>query len=283
MPLSVLVGMCVCRGLFQRVQQCGREFRRGSAEALLGTLMLAALLSVVACGKGGNGGSGGDPGPAFHAIAIVPSPLPMSPVSLGVQLMLLQADCYPGSTVQIYGTDTYFPSGGTASTTNATNMQWSSSATSVATVSGGVVACISPGTAQITGSIPSENCDVNGTPCQTAPLTVSVGSAKHTLTLSPSSVTLNSGQSQQMTVSLVTETGPGVSTTQDVTAAVFSIPGEPDLAVVGAGNNFPIDFNASQNGNLVAQGSASAIMSVHYASGTPGFDYMSNLVLFTSK
>ena len=197
--------------------------------------------------------------------------------------MLQQIDCYPGSTVQLYGTDTYFAPGGTGSTTNATNMQWSSSAAGVATVAGGVVTCVSLGTAQITGSIPSENCDVNGTPCHTAPLTVTVGSAKHTLTLSPSPVTLNSGQSQQMTVSLITETGPGLSTTQDMTAAVFSIPGEPDLAVVGAGNNFPIDFSESQNGNLVAQGSASAIMSVHYPSGTPGFDYMSNLVLFTSK
>jgi hypothetical protein len=86
-----------------------------------------------------------------------------------------------------------------------------------------------------------------------------------------------------MTVSLVTETAPGSSTTQDVTAAVFSTPGQPSLSILGAGNTPPIDFNASQNGNLVAQGSAVAILWVSCPSGNSGFDYMSNFVLFTSK
>lgn len=246
-------------------------------------MALVAALLFTGCGKSGGPGGAGDPGPAFHSISIVASPLPTAPVTLSGLPLLNQVDCYPNSTVQVYGIDVYFAPGASGSASNTNNMQWSSSATNVATVSGGLVSCKTAGTAQIQGSIPGETCDANGTPCTTAPLIVTVGSAKHTLALSPTSVSLNSGQSQQMTVSLITETAPGSSTTQDVTAAVFTTPGQPSTLILGGGNAPPVDFNASQNGNLVAQGSASAFLFVSYPSGSPGFDYMSNFVLFTSK
>lgn len=284
MLASALVGRCVRVFCSWGMSSLGRPRKWNNRERLVTALMLCGMLSLSACGGSSNTGSGGDPSPAFHSISIISSPLPSSPLALGLSPLLAQLDCYPGSSVQLYGTDTFYAQGSAApSTSDATaKMQWSSSDSSVATVSAGLVTCVKQGTTQISGNIPGDACDGQGTPCNPVPMPLTVGSAKHTLTLSPKSVSLNSGQSQQMTVSLITETAPGVSTTQDLTAEVFSSPGALNFLVVGSANYPPIDFDHSQNGNYVAQGSGSAIVFVTYPSGSE-FDYVSNLVLFTSK
>jgi len=259
-----------------------QNLRWGRRGGIITGVVLAATLMLSSCG----GGAGGDQSPTFHFVAILASPLPADPIATAVaQVGLGLIDCYPGSSVRLYGADTVFLKGSpTPSTTDATTkMQWSSSDPSVATVSAGLVTCLSKGTTQISGTLPGAVCDGAGTPCLPVQLPVTVGSAKHTLTLSPSPVSLKSGQSQQMTVSLITETAPGVSTTQDVTAGVFSGPGSPIVALIVGGISLPpIDFMHSQNGNLVAQGSGSAVIFVSYPSGGV-YDYLSNLVLFTSK
>ena len=247
--------------------------------------MLCGLLTLCACGgSSSSSSSSGDPSPAFHSISIITSPLPSDPIAIALTPLPAQIDCYSGGSIQLYGTDTLFPQGSAApSTSDATaKMQWSSSDSSVATVSAGLVTCIKQGTAQISGTVPGDACDGEGTPCLPQQMPLTVGSAKHTLTLSPNTVSLNSGQSQQMTVSLITETAPGVSTTQDLTAEVFANPSALDFLPVGPSNGPPIDLNNSQNGNLVAQGSGSTVLFVSYPSGSQ-FDYLSNLVLFTSK
>jgi hypothetical protein len=284
MPTSALVERCVCIFHSWGMSSLGQQRRWNNRERLVTTAIVFGLLNLCACGGSSNNSSGGDPSPAFHSISIITSPLPSSPIALGLSPLLAQIDCYPGSTVRLYGTDTLYAQGTAApSTSDATSkMQWSSSDPSVASVSAGLVTCIKQGTTQITGNIPGDKCDGEGTPCSPLPMPLTVGSAKHTLTLSPNSVSLNSGQSQQMTVSLITETAPGVSTTQDLTAEVFTNPGALNFLVVGSANYPPIDFDNSQNGNYVAQGSGSAIVFVTYPSGSE-FDYVSNLVLFTSK
>jgi len=284
MPTSALVERCVCVFRSCGLGSRGRDQRWNNGEIVLTSLLLAGLLALSACGKGGDAGANGDPSPAFHSIAILTSPLPSNPIATGVPLLLAQIDCYPGGTVQLYGTDTLYAQGTAAPTTSdaTAKMQWSSSDSSVATVSAGLVTCINQGTTQISGNVPGDACDGQGTPCNPVPMPLTVGSAKHTLTLSPSPVSLNSSQSQQMTVSLITETAPGVSTTQDVTAEVFTNPGALNFLVVGSASSPPIDFDKSQNGNYVAQGSGSAVVFVTYPSGSQ-FDYVSSLVLFRSK
>jgi hypothetical protein len=248
-----------------------------SRARIVAGVVFAATLVLSACGKSDGGGI--DQSPTFHSIAIIGSPLPTDPVAVAITPTLQMIDCYPGATVRLYGIDTIFAQGtATPSATDATSrMQWSSSTPSVATVSAGTVTCISQGTTQISGNVPGAACDGQGTPCGPVQMPVTVGSAKHTLTLSPDSISLNSGQSQQLSVLLTTETAPGVSTTQDVTGAVFSSPGQPEFLIIGAANAPPIDFANTQNGNIVAQGSGSAILEVEYQS------YISNMVLFTSK
>jgi hypothetical protein len=110
-----------------------------------------------------------------------------------------------------------------------------------------------------------------------------VGTAKRTLILSPSSVNLNSGQSQQMTATLVSETAPGVFTQQDVSATCFPN-GNLQWSSIGNGNNTPpFDTSTINTGNLVAQGSGSALIWVRYPTAVQGVYYSSNFVLFTSK
>lgn len=284
MPASALVEMCARVHRLWNINSLGRRPRWNSGDKVVTTIVLCGLLSLCACGGSSDSSASGDPSPAFHSISIITSPLPSNPIAIALPPLPAQIDCYPGSNVQLYGTDTLFPQGTAAPTTSdaTAKMQWSSSDSSIATVSEGLVTCLKQGTAQINGTIPGDACDGEGTPCGPVQMPLTVGSEKHTLTLSPDSVSLNSGESQQMTVSLITETAPGVSTTEDVTAEVFSNPGALNSLAVGSANGPPIDFSNSQNGNYVAQGSGSAVVFVSYPSGSD-FDYVSNLVLFTSK
>ena len=86
-----------------------------------------------------------------------------------------------------------------------------------------------------------------------------------------------------MSATLVTETAPGVSTQQDATATCFSN-GNFLSSSIGSGNNTPpFDVSTITTGNLVAQGSGSALISVRYPTAVQGVDYSSNFVVFTSK
>ncbi|HXJ88057.1 MAG TPA: Ig-like domain-containing protein [Candidatus Binatia bacterium] len=250
--------------------------------------ILLSLLVMCGCGSGAGSASGGvgDTAPTFHGIGIASSPLPTSPLTLALSPApgMLFADCYPGSSVQLYGLDTVFPqNNGTPQSSNASSMQWSSSDSSVAMVStSGLVSCISQGTTQIEATVSGEICSGDGRPCK-ALASITVGTAKRTLILSPNSVTLNSGQSQQMTATLVTETAPGVSTQQDVTNTCFSN-GNFSWSSIGNSNNMPpLDMSVITSGNLVAQGSGSGLIWVAYPTEVQGVDYYSNLVVFTSK
>jgi hypothetical protein len=251
-------------------------FQASRSHQIIVMVVLSSAVLLPSCGKS-DSGAAPDQSPTFHAIAIVGSPLPTNPIAAAI-LLTSGIDCYPGATVRLYGIDTIFAKGSDIpSATDATSkMQWSSSAPSVASVSAGTVTCISQGTTQISGSIPGTACDGAGTPCLPTQITATVGSEKHTLTLSPNSITLNAGQSQQLSVSLTTETAPGVSTTEDVSAAVFSA-GTPEFIPVGGANAPPIDQTNTHNGYIVAQGSGSTILVVGYE------NYTSNMVLFTSK
>jgi len=142
-------GLCVCSFNGKEVVGSGRG---GCSTGTLRIRIFVAGISLfllVMCGCGG-GSAGGDTAPTFHAIAIASSPLPTSPLTLALPPVggMLFADCYPGSSVQLYGLDTVFPTNnGTPQTSNATSsMQWSSSDSSVATVSAsGIVSCLSQG------------------------------------------------------------------------------------------------------------------------------------------
>lgn len=196
-------GICVSEDSIRKETAAGPfSFRRSIVGRSVGLMILFAVLALCGCGGGGS-----DSAPTFHALAITNSPLPNSPIAISMSTVMSQVDCYPGSTVQLYGTDTVFAQGSsTPSTTDATSkMQWTSSIPSVATVAAGLVTCITQGTTQITAMIANESCDASGSgaPCNAGPMPVTVGLTKHTLTLSPISVSLHSGQSQQMTVLLL--------------------------------------------------------------------------------
>jgi len=274
---------CSATDLPVRVSPKGLWNRNLNAAAL----GLVLLLILSACGGGNSGGgssSSNDSAPTFHSVAIIWAPLPQNTMALnGTIPANASVDCYPGSTVQLYGIDTIFPANnGTPQTSMATNsLQWSSSNTNVATVSAsGVVSCQAQGSAQINVNAPQETC--SGGTCKGVAM-VTVGNAKHTITLSPTSVSLSSGQSQQMTVTLVTETAPGVSTQQDLSQSI----GGFGWASVNCSqcNAPPIDTTKIQNGTLVAQGSGTALLwfdnsdAVPVDSGTS----VSNFVTFTSK
>jgi len=112
---------------------------------------------------------------------------------------------------------------------------------------------------------------------------VTVGDAKHTVTLAPNPVSLASGESQKMTVTLTTETATS-STDTDVTATVFA-PSNSYLAFAVTGSTEPIDFtvsNINHDGTLVAGTTGSALIWVDYTVPGVNTTYSSNLVSFTS-
>ena len=252
----------------------------------LATFSLAAL---AACGGGSEGSGGG--GSTNHQAVVTGVSLPSDPAALEAVISWGQVgdishqhvfDCFAGGTLQLYGIDVANHEGATSTATDATTtLQWTSSDPNVATVSGGLVACKTQGATQITATLQGESCNVS---CVSPPFPVTVGTEKHTVTLSPNPVSLTSGQSQAMIVTLTTETVAG-STDADVTATVFE-PSNSYLNVAVTGSTEPVDFtnsNLNHDGNLVAGTPGSALIWVEYTVPGTNTTYSSNLVSFTSR
>jgi hypothetical protein len=240
------------------------------------SILVAVILAVsIGCNAGGGGGgsNGGDQN-SIDGVLITPIQPSINPDfsfiegwgqwvggSTAGQAPPVQVfDCYPGSKLKLYGYELLAAnaSGQTPQIQEVTTqLTWKSSNTAVATIdSSGNVSCSTVGTTDITATLTGATCNISCSAMLNGGVTV--GDAKHTLTLSPSSLSMNTGDSQQLTVTLSTETASG-TTTEDVTTAAFTDPGGVPFplgveATDVTGMVF-IDYNASNpngNGVLVA-------------------------------
>jgi hypothetical protein len=128
-------------------------------------------------------------------------------------------DCYPGATLsfsafEIFTSDVLQ---GEVAQPAPPGLNWSTSDSTIATVDkNGTVTCVATGQIFMNAELPNATCAVS---CKTQAI-VMVGSAKHTLTLTPAGGAFHMGDAIDFTGTLNTEVAGGSITTQDVSSSI---------------------------------------------------------------
>jgi hypothetical protein len=182
-----------------------------------------SLVTLQACGNDPGSGLGAISGQTLTGLSLTTlANLNSITNSQALALFATQgfADCYPGGAVTYTAYQEFedeHVQGTVAKPVDVSALNWSSSNAKIATVNKGVVTCAANGTATITATLPNSNCA--GQTCK-APEYVVVGSAKHTLTLTPATGTYKVGDIIVFTAILNTVLPDGSVTSQDVSSSI---------------------------------------------------------------
>jgi Bacterial Ig-like domain (group 2) len=217
-------------------------------QSSLGRLSNRNLLAVVcvismaslSCGTGkGGSGSGSSGGMLIGPAITTVSPLDSVTDPQALAFLVLggnAGNCFPGGTVVFSSYETFqndAVQGVTAKPVSSSSLTWTSSNPTIATVNNnGLVTCVADGMTLVNAALPNASPAVG---------VVFVGSAKHTLSLTPATGVFKVGDAVNFTVVLNTQFPDGTSTTQDVSSAItidqIDTGGSGGVLALGASNN----------------------------------------------